>query len=130
MTGTELKNRREQLGITQTKLAAKLDAAPSTIARLEQLKDAIIPNSRLYELALDMVEESQFVERNLDGFDIRTSIEATDDAVATLSAWYKHQGREAPEIGALHFGGWNSLTVQQKVDFVIDWKKLVDKILG
>ena len=52
MTGNELKTKREDMKLSQEKLAQKLDVAVSTVARWEQLKGEEIPNSTMLELAL------------------------------------------------------------------------------
>lgn len=57
MTGNELKQRRERLGLSQEALARKLNfSSTSTVARWEQMKSEEIPN-KLLELALRYVEE-------------------------------------------------------------------------
>jgi len=60
MTGNELKQKREELGYTQVALAIALGYSPSSIARLEQLKDEEIPNSRTLDLAIrGLIDESK-----------------------------------------------------------------------
>lgn len=57
MTGNELKQRREKLGLSQQELASALNGlAVSTVARWEQLKEKDIDN-KLLEIALKAVEE-------------------------------------------------------------------------
>jgi transcriptional regulator with XRE-family HTH domain len=55
MTGNQLKQIREKLGLSQEKLARELDMAGSTVSRWEQLKEEDIPNSRMLELALGKI---------------------------------------------------------------------------
>lgn len=55
MTGTELKQKRESLGLTQEELAKELGVVSSSVARWEQLKDKEIP-SPLLSLALETIE--------------------------------------------------------------------------
>lgn len=56
MTGNELKQRREAIGLSQQELANKLNGlAVSTVARWEQLREKEIDN-KLLELALTVVE--------------------------------------------------------------------------
>ena len=59
MTGTRLKERREKMGYSQQELARLLDVALSTVARWEQLKDEKIPNSKILELALNQLRQSE-----------------------------------------------------------------------
>ena len=59
MTGNGLKQKREKMGYSQQGLAKLLDVALSTVARWEQLKDDEIPNSRILELALDQLQQSE-----------------------------------------------------------------------
>lgn len=60
MKGNDLRARREKLGVTQEKLAARLEVSVSTIARWEQLKEKEIPNSQLLDLALTALEMFNF----------------------------------------------------------------------
>ena len=57
MTGTQLKKKRENKGLTQEKLAQYLDVTVSTVARWEQSKDKEIPNSTMVEIALNNIED-------------------------------------------------------------------------
>jgi DNA-binding transcriptional regulator YiaG len=57
MTGNQLKKKRENTELSQEKLAQYLDVAVSTVARWEQLKDKEIPNSKMVEIALGMIED-------------------------------------------------------------------------
>jgi transcriptional regulator with XRE-family HTH domain len=56
VTGYRLKEKREQLGLSQEQLARVLEVTLSTVARWEQLKDAQIPNSKMIELAIEGLE--------------------------------------------------------------------------
>ncbi len=56
MTGNELKERRNNLKLSQQKLATRLDLSLSTIARWEQMKEEKIPDSKMLELALKALE--------------------------------------------------------------------------
>lgn len=53
MTGKELKKRRENLGLTQTELAEKLDVKQNTVYRWEA---EILPISKTVELAFENIE--------------------------------------------------------------------------
>lgn len=56
MTGSDLKKRREKLGLSQQELARELNnLAVSTVARWEQLENEEITN-KLLELALLYIE--------------------------------------------------------------------------
>ena len=59
MTGKELKDKRNKLGLSQQKLSQELDLSLSTVARWEQLEDKEIPNSKLLELALAQLENTK-----------------------------------------------------------------------
>lgn len=53
MTGEELKNRRNALGLTQAELAEILDVKPNTIARWE---NGVLSVPQTVELAMETVE--------------------------------------------------------------------------
>lgn len=63
MTGNDLKQRRGGLGLSQEGLARALEVALSTVARWEQLKDELIPNSAMLDLALEALEARAKLER-------------------------------------------------------------------
>jgi DNA-binding transcriptional regulator YiaG len=52
MTGTQLKEIREEFEMTQIEFALALGKSPQTVARWEQQKDEEIPDSRFLELAI------------------------------------------------------------------------------
>jgi len=52
MTGTQLKEIREEFDLTQVEFAIAIGKSPQTIARWEQLKENGIPDSRFLELAI------------------------------------------------------------------------------
>lgn len=56
VTGNELKERRQALGLSQEKLAHALGVTGSTVARLEQLRERDVPTPQLYDLALKQLE--------------------------------------------------------------------------
>jgi transcriptional regulator with XRE-family HTH domain len=63
MTGYELKERREGLGLSQEQLARELEVALSTVARWEQLKEQEIPSSKILKLALESSRSSELLKK-------------------------------------------------------------------
>ena len=55
MTGDELREKRQSLGMTQEQLAAELKVAPNTVARWERGERSIPP---YLDLALETIERS------------------------------------------------------------------------
>lgn len=55
MEGTELRKRREKLGLTQIALADILEVKPNTVTRWE---NGVLPISKTVELALETVERN------------------------------------------------------------------------
>ena len=65
MTGDELKQRREKLGLTQQELAVRLNnSAVRTVQQWEQLKDKEISN-KLLEIAFRAIER-EILEKSQD----------------------------------------------------------------
>ena len=56
MTGDELREKRQSLGMTQEQLAAELKVAANTVARWERGERSIPP---YLDLALESIERSQ-----------------------------------------------------------------------
>lgn len=56
MTGDELREKREALGMTQEQLATELKVAPNTVARWERGERSIPP---YLDLALETIERNQ-----------------------------------------------------------------------
>lgn len=62
MTGAELKQRREKLGLTQSSLAKLLGTTQNTIARNER-GDSPIQNPTMMDLALKTIEREKQKEK-------------------------------------------------------------------
>jgi DNA-binding transcriptional regulator YiaG len=63
MTGYELKEKRESLGISQEQLARLLEIQLATLVEWEQSKAREIPNSKLLELSIAAPEAAQKKQR-------------------------------------------------------------------
>jgi DNA-binding transcriptional regulator YiaG len=63
MTGHELKEKRQSLGMSQEQLARSLEVNLSTLAQWEQLKGDEIPNSKLLDLSVMALETANKKQR-------------------------------------------------------------------
>ena len=63
-------------------------------------------------------------------FDIEKIVKKYDDPHRAMSEWFHHEGREYPEdFGVVFFQGWETFTIEEKLDAVKDAKKVLDRTL-
>ncbi|MBX3298677.1 MAG: helix-turn-helix domain-containing protein [Acidobacteria bacterium] len=66
----------------------------------------------------------------IDVFDVRSAVLRTDDPQAVIGEWLSHEGREFPtDFGIVFFRGWESFSMDEKVDAVRDAKRVLDRTL-
>lgn len=62
-------------------------------------------------------------------FDLEYSVDQHDDWRPVMEEWFEWEGKEMPEtMGASFMGGWNTLTREERMDAIRDFKMLLDKI--
>ena len=53
-----------------------------------------------------------------------------DDPQAVMGEWFRHESRDYPQdYGVIFFGGWETSSLQNKIEAVIDAKKVLDRSL-
>lgn len=64
------------------------------------------------------------------GFDVENAVRTLDDPHRVMSEWFAHDGREYPQdFGVIFFQGWESFSLEEKLDAVRDAKKVLDRTL-
>jgi transcriptional regulator with XRE-family HTH domain len=87
MTGYELKQHREKLGLSQQELAIRLNGlAVSTIARWEQLKEKEIDN-KLLEISMEVLDARVVVKPRA----MREALDLIQDITLYFERKYKEQ---------------------------------------
>jgi len=63
-------------------------------------------------------------------FDIESVVRKYDDPQRAMSDWFHHEGRDYPQdYGVVFFQGWETFTIEEKLDAVKDAKKVLDRTL-
>jgi len=63
-------------------------------------------------------------------FDIEKAVKTYDDPQRAMSDWFRHEGRDYPQdYGVVFFQGWETFTIEEKLDAVRDAKKVLDRTL-
>ena len=63
-------------------------------------------------------------------FDIAEAISRFNDPHKIMNEWFAFEGREYPrDFGVAFFRGWESYTPAEKIDAIIDAKKVLDRSL-
>ena len=66
-----------------------------------------------------------------DSFDVRGAIETHRDPNRVMSEWFRFEGRKYPQdFGVAFFQGWESFTDEERIDAVLDAKKVLDRTLS
>jgi len=64
-------------------------------------------------------------------FDVRDAIDKHRDPNRVMSEWFRFEGRQYPQdFGVAFFQGWESFSEEERVDAVLDAKKVLDRTLG
>ncbi len=63
-------------------------------------------------------------------FDVVTAVEKHDDPQKVMSLWFRHESRDYPQdFGVVFFQGWQSFTVDEKIEAILDAKRVLDRSL-
>jgi AcrR family transcriptional regulator len=63
-------------------------------------------------------------------FDVAEAVERHDDPQEIMGIWFEHEGRDYPEdFGVVFFQGWQSFTIDEKIEAVLDAKRVLDRSL-
>ena len=65
-----------------------------------------------------------------DAFDVEEAVMRLDDPQAVMSEWFRHENREYPQdYGVVFFRGWETFSPNDKVEAVVDAKRVLDRSL-
>lgn len=63
-----------------------------------------------------------------DHFDLDGALDHSDDPQYVMGEWLRHEGRQFPsDYGVVFFRGWNTFTRGEKIDALLDAKKVLDR---
>lgn len=63
-------------------------------------------------------------------FDIEAAVLRFDDPQAVMGEWFHYEHREYPQdFGVVFFGGWETFSLAEKVEAVVDAKRVIDRSL-
>jgi transcriptional regulator with XRE-family HTH domain len=95
---------------------------------LDQKLDEIIDQKLAERMAAEIQDLGPVDE--LPAFDIETVVKKYDNPQRAMSEWFRHEGREYPQdFGVVFFQGWETFTIEEKLDAVKDAKKVLDRTL-
>jgi len=64
-------------------------------------------------------------------FDVQDAIERYRDPNRVMSEWFRFEGRDYPQdFGVVFFQGWESFSERERIDAVLDAKKVLDRTLS
>ena len=89
--------------------------------KIEELVDRKLASYNTAVQQLGVADESPH-------FDVAAAVEKYDDPQVVMNLWFDHEGREHPEdFGVVFFQGWGSFTIDEKVDALMDAKRVLDR---
>ncbi|HMQ03132.1 MAG TPA: helix-turn-helix domain-containing protein [Pyrinomonadaceae bacterium] len=63
-------------------------------------------------------------------FDVSLAVERESDPAKIMSEWFRYEGREYPhDFGVVFFQGWESFTIDERLEALRDAKKVLDRTL-
>jgi AcrR family transcriptional regulator len=63
-------------------------------------------------------------------FNIEDAVRRYDDPQRVMNEWFRHESREYPtDYGVIFFQGWETYTDREKIEAVLDAKKVLDRTL-
>ncbi len=63
-------------------------------------------------------------------FDVEAAVMRLGDPQAVMSEWFRHENREYPQdYGIVFFRGWETFSTREKIEAVIDAKRVLDRTL-
>lgn len=105
------------------------DARPASFDRFLNDRIAEVVDRMLAERGIAPVEQLGTIDA-APKFDVSAALSEFNDPHRVMAAWFKYEGREYPEdFGVAFFKGWEGFTPEEKVDAVLDAKKVLDRTL-
>lgn len=103
---------------------------PIGIGRFLEEKIVEIVDKRFAEHGFEILEEKGRTVM-VDDFDLAAALGRNDDPRMVMSDWLSFEGREFPsDFGVSFFRGWESFSNEEKIDALIDAKKVLDHSLS
>lgn len=97
---------------------------------------------KLIDRRIEQVVERMLLERAADEiqnlgsiddpppFDVESALARFSDPQRVMGEWFRHEGREYPEdFGVVFFQGWESFSDVDKIEAIMDAKKVLDRTL-
>ena len=102
------------------------EVAPIGLGRFLEEKIGLIIDKKL-----ETIDKNTFKNRlptNL--FDIESAVLRLDDPQAVMKEWFHFENREYPrDYGVVFFRGWETFSLNDKIDAVADAKRVLDRSL-
>ncbi|MGI8409353.1 MAG: helix-turn-helix domain-containing protein [Pyrinomonadaceae bacterium] len=105
------------------------DAHKADLGKLIDQRIEAIVTEKLGAWRTETVQDLGAVDLKPE-FDIERVIKKYDDPQRAMSDWFRHEGRDYPQdYGVVFFRGWETFTIEEKLDAVRDAKKVLDRTL-
>ena len=102
---------------------------PIGIGRFLEEKIVEIVDKRFAEHGLGAPARAAGAEV-LDDFDVAAALGRYDDPQKVMSDWLSYEGRVFPtDFGVACFGGWESFSIEEKIEALMDARKVLDRNL-
>ncbi len=97
------------------------------IGRFLEEKIIEIIDQRLSEAGHGPANQTTRIQ-SLDTFDLGSALDRYDDPKLVMNDWLRHEGHEFPaDYGVVFFRGWDSFSHDEKLDALMDAKKVLDR---
>lgn len=102
---------------------------PDDLGILLEIKIAEIVEQKLAERFADDVQELGRIDAK-PKFDVGAAVAKFGEPHRVMSEWFASEGRKAPaDFGVVFFQGWESYSLEEKIEAVRDAKKVLDRTL-
>ena len=105
------------------------EAAPIGLGRFLEEKIGQMIDKKLAIFSNGMIGHPPSANA-LNDFDVAEAVIRLDDPQRVMNEWFRYENREFPQdYGVVFFRGWESFSAKDKIEAVIDAKRVLDRTL-
>ena len=105
------------------------EAAPIGLGRFLEEKIGQMIDQKLAASSKETVADLGVIDSR-DTFDVEGAVLRLNDPQAVMSEWFRYENRAYPQdYGVVFFRGWETFSIKDKIEAVIDAKRVLDRSL-